>query len=451
MASEAAADMAALADSAFERVDELRRRLNFTIERAEVEKPMERRLRELGAGLRLKGFRPGKVPLNILREHLGKRALDDVLSKEANLRLYGHIRREGKDPANQPAVKITVGDEQIDVECQFDEMPKVELPDFSEISCIRPVLEVSKEDLDEAVEHLRRQATKFDKVEREAQEGDVVQAGYKISGKDTDKDSALADTGGKSVRIPLAKDLTAAPLLEALTGAKAGDRGTVPLAFPEGHYLPGFAGKEVPMEYEVKDVFAGTLPEVDEEFVKSLGIGEGKTAELRSALRENLERESVRLADFVYRQRVLDRIASSMPEFTLPQSLVASEKQEQVRQMFDSQMSAGYPGARFLTTADEEIGRRAGRKVRNGLIIRTIAAANKIKVTPSVVWDFLNKASQSDANRLMERYRDDRQYSATVDAVITESAAFGIIFGKAAVENERMSAARMREEAEGNV
>jgi len=428
------------------RVDDIHRKLSFSIERAEVEEPLERRLKSMGSSMKMKGFRPGKIPMKVLRAHYEKPVLGELVREQAMARFSSYVEKEKPELAYRPSMTISPSDGAFEIQFEFDEMPEIVLPDLDAIELRRPAVEVSEADIDASLDEIRLQGGEAKHVDREARAGDIALFSYDLS----KGGEVVWGTKGKVVAMPLDPKKALPELCDALSGKREGERGSFTLAFPEGHFSEHFAGGEYRFDYQLKSLTEVVRAELEPEFVKSLGIEDGAVESLRERMGETLAGENSRaLLDMVYRKRVERALMAPVPEFSLPQAMVDDELRSLTQARLRKDLEGGYPAADFATRTKSEIEERVRRRVRCGLVVRSLAAKNDVQVTPDSLKQFFSSfPSEEEASKAYERFRSDQHYQATVRAVILESAVFGIVFSKAKIEEEKLSIAQLRRELE---
>lgn len=304
----------------------LERRLEVAVPATEVTQEFEQRLKKIARSARLKGFRPGKAPLPVVRKQFGEQVHAEVVDHLIRSSLAEALREQKLTPAGGPRIEpiaVAPGAE-LKFAAVFEIMPDVQVnsPEGADIS--RPSAEVTEADIDAMIENMRRQRAQFSLIERPAQETDRVTVDY--TGLMDGKTFEGAD--GKDVAIVLGSKENRPELEAALKGAAAGDHLTVTVAFPEQSGNAALAGKQAELSVSVTKVEAQSLPVVDEEFCRAFGIAAGGIEALRAEVRKSMERE---LADVIrarVRAQVLDALHAKNP-VEVPRTLV----EEQVQQM----------------------------------------------------------------------------------------------------------------------
>jgi trigger factor len=365
----------------------LKRELKVVIAANELDERLSAKLDELKDKVRLKGFRPGKVPVAHLRKVYGQQAMSEVIEQAVNETSTQAITGRGERPAFTPNIslpedestvkKVIDGGHDLEFVMSFEVLPKIELAELKSIEVERPVSEVSAEEIDRAIERLRNANKVYDAKDGPAEEGDQVTLDFvgKLDGEPFEGGSAEDATViiGRGQFIP--------GFEEGLTGAKAGEQRTVKATFPEQYQAPNLAGKEVEFDVTVKEVGAPRVPEADDAFAKSLGIE--SLAKLKDALKERITKEYAEASRGKAKRALLDALDKAH-HFELPPSLVEREFESIWQEMTAHMERIKRTFADEGTTeekAREEYRSMAERRVRLGLVISEIGQRNEIKVT----------------------------------------------------------------------
>jgi trigger factor len=326
----------------------LKREFTITVPATEVEDQISRRLGEIGQSIRIPGFRPGKVPLPLLRKRYGPAVRHEVLESTVQGSLAEAMREQNLRPALPPRVEIVSAAEGADLEYKMsvELLPDMPEPDFADLGIERLVAEVPEEDIDRAVERIAESQRKAEPVERPAENGDIVVVDFvgRIG------DAEFPGGKGENVSIELGAGQFIPGFEDQLIGAKAGEDRPVNVTFPADYGAPDLAGKDAVFEVKVKEVRQRLPAAVDDSLAEAVGLE--NLAELRQEVRQRMQRDY----DSVARQRVkralLDKLAERY-DFPVPPGMVEMEfntiwqqhegEKEASRQMADRQAGGGSP------------------------------------------------------------------------------------------------------------
>ena len=272
----------------------LERRLTVQVPGQEIQDKVDSKLKELSKQVRIKGFRPGRVPLSVVRQRYGKQVRLDIVNETMQQSLQRAIAEQELRPASMPRVDVAsdrLDDGDLEFTALVEVYPEIEKIDAGALDIERPEASVTDEDVDEMLETLRQQRKEWDEVERKAQAGDRVLVEYAA---ETDA-GRVPEDGTQRLAIVIGESGFEA-LEKAATSIEPGKSKSVKLAFPDNFREPKLAGQKVKTEVQVVSVAQGRLPEVDEEFIRSYGVEDGTLETLKVQIRNNLQRKHLRAA-----------------------------------------------------------------------------------------------------------------------------------------------------------
>jgi len=408
--------------------------VNLPAER--VDAVVDAKLKETARTIRLDGFRPGKVPVRVVRQRFGAQIRQDAYGELIRSSFYEAAEQENLKPVGEPSIELREdeADGGLAYTATFEVMPEIELADFSAMEIKRPVAEVTDADVDEMIRKLREQRTEWIDVERPAQEGDRVTVDFKgyIDGE--------AFEGGSAEEVPLV--LGSGTMIpgfeEGLIGAKAGDEVKLELKFPDDYRVEHLAGKEATFDVTVKSVAEPKLPEVDEEFVKSLGVEDGTEESLRKEVRENMERELKQKMKSRTKERVMEALLEAH-DIQVPAAMVQREAEALKQQTQQEMAQSGQQSAVELPASIFEP--QAERRIKLGLIVGEIIRGNEIQVDQARVDEAIAEqaATFEEPQEIIDWYANNPQARSAVENVVMEDQAVDWILEQAKVEEENLS------------
>jgi trigger factor len=298
----------------------LKREFKITVPATEVEELVSRRLGEIGQSVRIPGFRPGKVPMQLLRKRYGPAVRGEVLESTVQGSSAEAMREHNLRPALPPRVEIVSAAEGADLEYKMsvELLPDMPEPDFSDLGIERLVAEVPDEDVDRALERLAEAQRKSEPVERPAENGDVVVAD--VVGRVGDQEIAGSRGEGREIELGAAGFLPG--FTDQLVGANAGDQRNVRVTFPEESGNPELAGKEGVFEVAVKEVRHRLPATIDDELAQAAGLE--NLAELHQEIRQRMQRDYDSIARQRLKRALLDKLAERY-DFPVPPGMVDME------------------------------------------------------------------------------------------------------------------------------
>jgi trigger factor len=294
--------------------------LKITVPADEVENQVTRRLGEIGRSVRIPGFRPGKVPLALLRRRFGPAVRGEVLESTVQDSSAEAMREQNLRPALPPRVAIVSAAEGADLEytMSVELMPELPEPDFSSLGLEKLVIEVPEEDVDRAVERIAEAQRKSEPIERPAEAGDILVADVvgRVGGEE------IAGSRGEGRQIEIGGAGLLPGFTEQLVGASAGETREVHVTFPEDYGVADLAGKEGVFEVAVKEVRHRLPATLDDELAKAVGLE--TLAELRQEVRQRIERDYAGIARQRLKRALLDKLAARY-DFAVPPGMVEIE------------------------------------------------------------------------------------------------------------------------------
>ena len=374
----------------------LKREFKVVFGAAEIEERLKGRLDDLKRSVQLPGFRPGKVPVALLRKRFGKTVMAEILEEVLKAGTEEALSRESLRPAMQPQFKVTQFEDGADLEyeVEVEVLPEFELAEFSAIEVERLKMETSDDDVEARLsEFVERQRTFEPAAEdHQAQVGDIVVLDYKgaVDGHEFEGGAATdhAIEVGAGRLVPGFED--------QLVGARAGAHVVVEVTFPDDYANKDLAGTAARFEVDVKEVREARVPEANDEFAKGLGLED--LGKLRAVLREQLEREYATLSRARLKRNLLDVLAEAY-DFELPPGMVENEFDTIWRQV-EHDRSHGHADPEFEGKPDEELKLEirsiAERRVRLGLLLSEVGRRNNISVSE----DELGRAIAQQARRV---------------------------------------------------
>ena len=375
-----------------ENIGQLERRLNITLPTVEIEDEVQSRLKRIARDVKMRGFRPGKVPLRVVakqyEDQVRREVLGDALQKnfgdairEQNLRVAGYPRFEPRTAsADTPQVEFSA---------TFEIYPEIAVGDLSAAVITRPVITIGEAEVDRTIEIMRKQRATYEPAARAAAFGDKVTLDFtgKVDGRDFDGGH------GADVSVILGEGRLLKDFEAQVIGLSTGDAKTFEIRFPEDYHGKELAGKTVSFNVKLKQIAEPRLPPVDAEFAKSLGVADGSQDTMRREIRENVEREVKRRIG----ARVKDQAMQALLDATrieVPKSLVELEI-ERMRAAARHDLEARGIKTEGRPIPREAFEQQAQRRVTLGLILAEVVKANALQAKPEQVRAVVEEQAQT--------------------------------------------------------
>ncbi len=410
----------------------LERRVTVEIPEAEIQQKVDSRLQEMTKQVKIKGFRPGRVPLSVVRQRYGKQVRLEVANETMQSSLQQAIRDQQLRLASTPRVAeapedVTRGD--LKFSALVEVYPEIDKVDVASLEIDKPQAEVSEEDIDEMLNTLREQRKSWDQVDRTPQAGDQVLFEY-VGHTD---EGRVPEQGHQRLGIIMG-DTDFASLEAAVSTMKTGDESEVELTFPDNFREQGLAGKTARVELKVTGVAESSMPEVNEEFIRSFGVADGTEESLRAEIRANLERELNQATTSILKVRIIDALVNSMPDLEIPQSIVRQEAASLASR------AASQQGREASAEESEVFMELAANRVRGGLLMGELARQNAMRVDPAKVRSAIETIAQTyeDPNEVIQLYYGNQQLVAQVENSVLEEQVVDWVLEHAKVSDNEM-------------
>jgi len=420
--------------------DGLKRGFTVVVPEPELAAKREKRLAELSKTMQMPGFRPGKVPMSMVRKRYGEAVAAEILEATVNDASDRLLSERGLRPAMQPKLAITKPGQNSDLEftVEMEVLPEVALPDVSDITLSKPVAVVSDEAVAKSLANLAEQRKSYQPVEetRPAVAGEQLKVDFigRIDG--------VPFEGGTASDVDV---IVAGPgfipgFTEQLEGISAGETRTIQVNFPEDYGAKELAGKQAEFEITAKSLAVAQVPAIDDELAKTMGLE--SVEGLKTKVTEQITREFEQLSRVKLKRGLLDALAERA-QFAAPVSLVDAEFAEIWRQV-EAAREAGQEDPE--DAAKEEAVLRADyqaiadRRVRLGLLVAEIGRANDVQVTDQELQRAMfNEAMRygQQAMQVVEFFRKNPQQMERFRGPIFEDKVVDLLLGQ--VKQEEVS------------
>lgn len=423
-----------------ETLEKLERKITLSLPLAAIQTEVEARLKKVARTVKMDGFRPGKVPMNVVAQRYGYSVQYEVLNDKVGEAFAKSVQEAGLRVAGQPRISEKEGaaEGHAEFEAIFEVFPEVKIGDLAAAEVEKLTAEVDAAAIDKTLDILRKQRRTFAQraAEEAAVDGDRVTVDFegKIDGE------AFAGGKAEDFQFLVGEGQMLKEFEDAVRGMKAGESKTFPLAFPDDYHGKEVAGKTADFLVTLKKVEAANLPEVNEALVKSLGIADGSVEALRADIQKNLEREVKFRLQARNKQAVMDALVS-VAELDLPKASVQAEVARLMEAARAELKQRGIKDADKAEIPEDIFLPQAERRVRLGLVVAELVKANKLEATPEQLKAHVDElaASYEKPEEVVRWYFGDRQRLAEVEAVVIENNVTEFILGKAKVSDKAVS------------
>jgi trigger factor len=423
-----------------ETLDKLERKITLTLPVNVIQSEVDSRLKRLARTVKMDGFRPGKVPMNVVAQRYGYSVHYEVMNDKVG-EAFAQAANEAKlRVAGQP--RITEKEQSPEGELAFDAIfevfPEVKIGDLSTAEVERVTAEVTDAAIDRTVDILRKQRRTFAQrpADAAAQDGDRVTVDFegKIDGEPFQ--------GGKAsdFQFLIGDGQMLKEFESAVGGMKVGESKTFPLAFPADYHGKEVAGKSADFMVTVKKIEAANLPEVNEALAKSLGIADATVEGLRADIKKNLEREVKFRLLARNKQAVMDALVAKA-ELDLPKSSVQAEVDRMIEGARADLKQRGIKDADKAPIPEEMFRPQAERRVRLGLVVAELVRSNELHAKPEQIKTHVEElsASYEKPEDVVRWYYSDNRRLAEVEAIVIENNVTDFVLGKAKVNDKSIT------------
>jgi trigger factor len=417
-----------------ETLEKLERKITLTLPAEVIQSEVSKRLKRLARDVKMDGFRPGKVPMNVVAQRYGYSVHYEVMNDKVG-EAFAHAADEAKlRVAGQPRITEKEGspEGQLAFDAVFEVYPEVKIADLATAEVEKLSSDVTDAAIDRTLDILRKQRRTFAQraADQAATDGDRVSIDFagKIDGE--------AFEGGKAegFQFIVGDGQMLKEFEDAVRGMKAGESKTFPLAFPADYHGKDVAGKTADFLVTVHKIEAAHLPEVNEALAKSLGIADGTVEGLRADIRKNLEREVKHRLQARNKQAAMDALAAKA-ELDLPKSVVQSELDRLVEGARADLKQRGVKDADKAPIPEDLFRAQAERRVRLGLVVAELVRAHELHARPEQVKAHIDELASSYEKPadVVRWYTSDNRRMAEVEAVVIENNVTEFVLAKAKV------------------
>ena len=423
-----------------ETLEKLERKITLSLPLGSIQSEVETRLKKMARTVKMDGFRPGKVPMNVVAQRYGYSVHYEVMNdkvgqafsdaaNEAKLRVAGQPRITEKEGA--PEGELTF-------DAVFEVFPEVRIGDLSGAAVEKISAEVDDSAIDKTLEILRKQRRSFAQRAQDA----AAQTGDRATVDFEGKIDGEAFEGGKAedFQFILGDGQMLKEFEDATSGMQLGQSKTFQLAFPADYHGKDVAGKTADFMVTIKKIEAAHLPEVNEALARSLGIADATIEGLRADIRKNLEREVKFRLLSRNKQAVMDALVAKA-ELDLPNASIQSEIGRLLEGARADLKKRGVKDADKAPIPDDVFRPQAERRVRLGLVVAELVRANSLQARPEQLKAHIEELASSYEKPadVLRWYYGDNQRMAEVEAIVIENNVTEFVLSKTQVTEKSVS------------
>jgi trigger factor len=430
----------------------LKRAFMLTIPAEDIEARVESEVKRIAPQIRMPGFRPGKVPPNLIRKMHGESLRGDALQGAVQEGVQQLLAEQKIRPALQPQVELNEGYEpgkDAEVRVSLEALPDVPAPAIDDLKLERLAVEPDESAVDEQIKQLATQSKRWEDAAKKhvAAKGDLVVMDFEGEVGGTPFEGGK----GEDMQVELGSGQLIPGFEDQLIGAKAGDAREVKVTFPADYPAENLKSKDAVFAVTVKAVKTAGETKVDDEFAKSLGLND--LEQLKGLIRDQQSQELNGLTRTHMKRQLLDQLAARH-DFVVPESMVEAEYQNIVAQLKHEASHEADPEAALkeIEQDADEYRRIAERRVRLGLLLSEIGAANGVEVTEQEMNRLIMQAASQyqpkDRETFIRYIQQEPMAAAQLRAPLYEDKVVDFLFSKAEVSDRKATRAELEADLE---
>lgn len=425
-----------------EAVSGVARRLNVSVPTSRINEQFEARLKRTAKTVKINGFRPGKVPLNVVRREYGAGIYQEVVNDIIRDTVFEAIQQEKINAVGMPNIeKVENKDGALVYEATVEVYPEVEVKTFADLEIERKSSEVSDKDVEQMLENLQKQRASW--VETKGMAKKDMQVTFDFEG--TVDGEKFEGGAAEDFKLVLGSGRMIPGFEDGIVGMKKGEEKVIDVTFPEDYQAANLAGKAAQFKITVKLVEKQKLPEIDAEFLQIFGISEEEGVDkLKADVRKNMEREVKNGLRNQVKGATFDALVAAN-EVEIPSAMVAQEidrQRQQMIQQFTQQFGA--QGAKAFDSSmlpDELFKEQAEKSVKLGVLVSKVLENAKLEVDQARVDAYIEDMASSyeDPSEVIEYFKNDKQQRSQIEAVVLEDQVVDHILASAKVTDTTVS------------
>ncbi|MCF7969774.1 MAG: trigger factor [Methylococcaceae bacterium] len=418
-----------------EKTSELSRKMTVIIPEEVVQEKINERLKTLAREVKIDGFRPGKVPQNVVKKMYGTRVKEEITGDLIQTNYFKALQENQLRPAGMPQIEPIKVDEGFHFTATFEVYPEISLEALDSATVTKSIAVVESSDIDVMIQKLKEQRKGWAVSEQPSQDGDKVT--IKLSG--VCEGENFTDGTIEEFQVEIGTKRMIPGFEEQLIGLAVGANKTFEITFPEVYGNEKLAGKAAEFEVEVLKIESSALPEIDAEFIKAYGIDSADLEEFRADVQANMQRELDHALKSRLKNAVMDVLYANIP-VTLPLVMIDQEVESLMKPYYESAKKRNVD-VNDIKPANADFEEQAKRRVALGLILAEIIQKNELKVDADQVRAVIDEMAESyeDPEQVVSWYYGDKERLAEVQQMVLEDATVEWVLSKVKVIDESVA------------
>ena len=414
----------------------LERQLKIGVPADQIEQEVTARLEKATKTVSIKGFRKGKVPLRVVKQHYGKGVRQEVIGEVVNSSFYEAIQQQDLRPVGQPRIDGLKDSEGQDLEYMaiFEVYPDVKLVDISQVKIARPSADVTDADIETMIDVLRNQQASFEASDKACEDGDQLNIDF----VGTQKKEEFAGGSAEGQDLILGSNSMIPGFEDGLVGLSAGEETVLKLKFPKDYHSEELKGKAVQFAVKINSVSSKQMPELNDEFFKIYGVEEGGEEKFREDVQGNMERELRNAIRTKVKNRVMNQLFD-LNTVELPEALVSNEITQLKQQMV--QQFGGGQQIDLSMLPDDMFRDKAQRRAALGVIVSELVKVEGLTPDEEQVRARVDEIASTyeQPREVVDYYYSKPELLSSVEAVVLEDQVTELVLSKAKVKEEAVS------------
>jgi trigger factor len=418
----------------------LERRLTVGVPAARIDSEVDERLKKAVKNVRMPGFRPGKVPMKVMRQRFGEGVRQEVLGEVMSQSFQEAVVQEQLRPAGQPSIEPKSLEAGRDLEyiATFEVFPEVDVVEMKDFEVEKPVASVTDEDIDNIIEVFRKQQGSWQAVERAAIDGDKVNIDYAGT-----RDGEAFDGGSaEGSDLELGSGRMIPGFEDGIVGMSAGEEKVLQLSFPEDYHSEDLQGASVEFKVKVNAIEEMVPAAMDEELFAKYGVEEGGEEQFRKEVGENMARELKNAVQGKVKQQVMDAVIAAHENVEVPKALIAQEVEALRNQMF--QQFGGAAGQDMDLKSllpDDMFTENAEKRVKLGLVLSELVSRLELKADAGKVREAIEEMASTyqEPEEVINWYYSNQEQLASVESKVLEDQVVEKLLESAKIEEKECS------------
>ena len=419
-----------------ESLEGLQRKLTVQVPSDKIAIAIDQKLKKLSKTVKMDGFRPGKVPVSVVKQAYGAQIRQEVIGDVIESTYHEAVVQENLRPAGMPEIQPVSDDNDKDgitYSATFEVYPEITSIELDSIEIERPVAEISDDNLDSMIKKLTEQRKEWKEIDRAAAEADQVVCDFEGS---IDGETFSGGTG-KDMTVEIGSGQMLKEFEGGLLGMSKDEEKTIDVHFPEDYHGKEVAGKTAQFKLNVTKVSEGVIPELNEELVKSFGVEDGSLDTFKQDIRQNMEKELAQKIKVNLKNIVMAALLEKN-DVMAPKAMVSGEIQNLKKQMAQN-MGQGAEKMDTSNFPDDLFEAEGKKRVQLGLLVGELIRIEEIKLDPSRLDSTLQEmaASYEHPQQVLDYYTKNKEARSGLEAMVLEDQVVDHILDKATVSDKK--------------